>query len=97
VWGLDHAIDEWDEMGIGRARAQRSAAVLVIVIDARDVGRSGWRAVGISRRRGGTEVLLASGGPRKTRITRNGSALSVKDRLRQLPGPKPTGLLAPVG
>ena len=38
-----------------------SAAVFVIVIDARDVGRWVWRAVGISRRRGGTEVLLASG------------------------------------
>jgi hypothetical protein len=72
-----------------------SVAVLVIVIDARDVGRSGWRAVGISRRRRGTDVLLASGGPPKARITRKGSALSVKDRLRKRPGREPTGLLPP--
>jgi hypothetical protein len=74
-----------------------SAAVLVIVIEARDAGRSGWRAVGISRRRGGTEVLLASGGPQKARIPRKGSALSVKYQLRQRLGREPTGLLAPGG
>jgi hypothetical protein len=34
-----------------------SEAVLVIVIDARDGLGRGWRASGISRRRGGTEGL----------------------------------------
>jgi hypothetical protein len=38
-----------------------SAAVLVIVIDARAAEGRGWRAGGISRRRTGTEGLLASG------------------------------------
>jgi hypothetical protein len=94
-----------------------SKAVPVIVIDARDVGRWGWRTgVGprktqISRKedlvvlvrsapllgsvapRGchGTTRMITErkvcnvafgGGPRKARIKRKGTALSVKDRLR---------------
>ena len=43
-----------------------SAAVLVIVIDARDVGRSGWRA-GVSRQDAKFAKGLARGGVTRSR------------------------------